>query len=316
MTKAFLFPGQGSQYIGMGKALYDHYPAARDVFDEVDNALSQNLYALMSAGDIETLNLTENAQPALMAVSMAVIRVLKTLDTQALENRISFVAGHSLGEYSALTATGVLSIADTARLLKKRGLSMQKAVPVGVGAMAAILGLSFEDVQKLTAEIANETGQTCQSANDNADGQVVISGHKDAVEKAAERAKTYGAKRALLLPVSVPAHCPLMAPAAQEMSVALAETDFRPPCVPVINNVTAKAESEPSTLRRLLVDQITGSVRWRESILELQKLGVTQTIEIGAGKVLCGLGKRIAPEIEVSNIETPDQIDAFLASLS
>lgn len=280
--RAFVFPGQGAQSIGMGKALAVAYPAAKAVFDEVDDALGQNLSKLIWDGDINTLTLTENAQPALMATSIAALYALKA-EGVALETA-SFVAGHSLGEYSALAAAGAISIANTARLLRIRGVAMQQAVPVGVGAMAAVLGLDFKTVTAV-AEVASQ-GEVCQAANDNDPGQVVVSGHQGAVERALVLAKEAGAKRAVLLPVSAPFHCKLMEPAAVRMKVALEEVEIAIPVLPLISNVKASAVNDPSTIRSLLVKQVTGSVRWRESIIFLAAEGVTEIWEIGAGKAL------------------------------
>lgn len=310
MATAFVFPGQGSQAVGMGKELYDAFPAARAVFQEVDEALNQPLSTLMFEGPDDALTLTENAQPALMAVSLAVIRVLESEGGFDLAAAARYVAGHSLGEYSALCAAGTLTIADTARLLKTRGQAMQKAVPVGVGAMAALLGLSLDDARAV-AEAAAQ-GEVCQAANDNAEGQVVISGHKSAVERALDLAKEKGAKRAVLLPVSAPFHCALMQPAAEVMAEALAAVSFQAPTVPVIANVTAQAESDPDTLRRLLVEQVTGAVRWRESMLWARAQGVETLVECGAGKVLAGLAKRIDKGLSATALNTPTDIEAFL----
>ncbi len=289
MSRAFLFPGQGAQTIGMGKDLADAYPTARAVFDEVDDALGEKLCALIWEGDIETLTLTANAQPALMATSIAAMRALEAegvgIDTGA------FVAGHSLGEYSALTAAGALSVADAARLLRARGTAMQDAVPVGVGAMAAILGLGLEDVRKV-AEAAAQ-GDVCAAANDNDPGQVVVSGHKAAVERAVDLAKEAGAKRAVLLPVSAPFHCALMAPAADAMADVLGSVTINAPLVPVVANVRAEAVSNPEIIRALLVEQITGAVRWRESVSWMVAQGVDDFWEIGAGKALIGMVRRI-----------------------
>jgi len=313
MTRAFIFPGQGSQFIGMGKDLADAFPDAKATFQEVDDALEQDLSGLMFAGDEADLNMTENTQPALMAVSMAVVNVLKNQGGIKLEDACAFVAGHSLGEYSALAASGALELSQTAKLLKIRGQAMQKAVPVGEGSMAAILGLEFDAVQK----IANEASAVsiCEIANDNSDGQVVVSGNKAAIEKAAELAGAAGAKRAVILPVSAPFHCSLMAPAAQAMSYALADSNIRPPCVPVVANVTAKAESEPSDIRRLLVDQITGMVRWRDSVTWMGENGVTDMVELGAGKVLNGLVRRINKEIACESVGTSEQIENLIEKL-
>jgi [acyl-carrier-protein] S-malonyltransferase len=309
MARAFVFPGQGSQAVGMGKELAESFAEARAVFQEVDSALDQNLSALMFEGPIETLTLTENAQPALMAVSMAVVRVLQARGLD-LAQAGSFVAGHSLGEYSALCAAGSISIADTARLLKIRGQAMQKAVPVGQGAMAALLGLDLETAQAVAAEAAQ--GEVCQAANDNAPGQVVVSGSKAAVERAVEIAATKGAKRAMLLPVSAPFHCALMQPAADVMAQALANVEIKAPALPLVANVTAQAETDPARLRALLVEQVTGAVRWRESVLWLKDQGIDELVECGAGKVLSGLAKRIDRSVVGRALNTPADIDAFL----
>jgi [acyl-carrier-protein] S-malonyltransferase len=292
MTAAFTFPGQGSQAVGMGKALAEAYPVARAVFDEVDAAIGEKLTAIIWDGPAETLQLTENAQPALMAVSLATLRVLETEAGFDVGRDAAFVAGHSLGEYSALAAAGSLSISDTARLLRTRGLAMQKAVPVGVGAMAALLGLDFEAAVAVAEEAAQ--GEVCQAANDNGGGQVVVSGDKAAVDRALEIAKAKGAKRALLLPVSAPFHCRLMQPAADAMAEALAGVTIKAPAAPLVANVVAGAVTSPEEIRRLLVEQVTGTVRWRESVAFMAGHGVSHFFEIGAGKVLSGLVKRIA----------------------
>lgn len=297
----------------MGKALHDASQAARDVFGEVDEALQQNLSRLMFEGPLDELTLTENAQPALMAVSLAVVRVLEKDANVKLADAAAYVAGHSLGEYSALAASGALELSQTARLLKLRGQSMQAAVPVGEGAMAALLGLSLEDAQAVAAEAAQ--GEVCTAANDNAPGQVVVSGHKAAVERAIEIAKTRGARRALLLPVSAPFHCPLMQPAADKMAEALETAEIRAPFVPVVANVTAAPVASPEEIRRLLVEQVTGAVRWRESVEKMVELGVTTFVECGAGKVLSGLVKRINRDAATVSIETPDDVEAFLKTL-
>ena len=302
--RAFVFPGQGSQSIGMGKTLASAYPAAKAVFDEVDDALGQNLSKLIWDGDIDTLTLTKNAQPALMATSIAALHALQA-EGVALETA-SFVAGHSLGEYSALAAAGAISIANTARLLRIRGIAMQEAVPVGVGAMAAILGLDFETVTAV-ADLASQ-GEVCQAANDNDPGQVVVSGHQAAVERAIDLAKEAGAKRAVLLPVSAPFHCKLMEPAAMKMKVALEEVEIAMPVLPLISNVKASAVSDPSTIRALLIKQVTGSVRWRESIIFLAAEGVTEIWEIGAGKALSGMIRRIDRSLTCRTIGSHEDI--------
>lgn len=313
MTRAFIFPGQGSQSIGMGKDLADTYKTARETFEEINDALGQNLTKIMWEGPESDINLTENTQPALMAVSMAVMNVLTKDAGIVLPNVAGFVAGHSLGEYSALTAAEAFTLSDTARLLKLRGQSMQQAVPVGQGAMAAILGLEFDQVKAIALEAS--VSEICEAANDNAPGQVVISGHKGAVEAAIALATAAGAKRALALPVSAPFHCQLMAPAAEKMREALGKTDIRPPVVPVVANVTANAVSAPDQIRNLLVDQITGRVRWRESVTWMKEQGVTEMIEIGSGKVLAGLVKRIEGDVSASSVGTPAQIDELVAKL-
>ncbi len=312
MTSAFTFPGQGSQAVGMGRALADNFPTARAVFDEVDEALSQKLSAIMWEGPEEAITLTENAQPALMAVSMAVLRVLQEEKGLDLAQHAKFVAGHSLGEYSALAAAGVFSLAETARLLKTRGQAMQQAVPVGEGAMAALLGLEFADADEVAKAAAGDG--VCQAANDNAPGQVVISGSKAAVERAVELAKEKGARRAMLLPVSAPFHCALMQPAADVMAEALANATMSAPVVPVMANVSAGPLSDPAEIRDSLVRQVTGMVRWRECVEAMTEAGVTTVYEIGAGKVLSGLAKRINRELNASAIGTPDDITAFAAN--
>lgn len=313
MTRAFVFPGQGSQFPGMGKDLAEAFPDARLVFEEVDDALSQKLSKIIFEGPDSDLNLTENTQPALMAVSMAVMAVLTKQGGIDLKSVCSHVAGHSLGEYSALTAAGALKLSDTARLLKLRGQSMQKAVPVGQGAMAAILGLEFDDVMAIASEVSGN--EVCEAANDNAPGQVVISGHKGAVEAAIALATSRGAKRALALPVSAPFHCRLMQPAAEAMQAALAETTVNAPVVPVIANVTASPVTDPAEITRLLVEQITGRVRWRESVQWMKANGVTEATEIGAGKVLAGLIKRIEGDIACTSVGTPEQVEALITQL-
>ena len=304
MSKAFVFPGQGAQSIGMGKALADAYPAAKAVFGEVDEALGEKLSALIWEGEQDTLTLTQNAQPALMATSLAAMRALEAEGFAITD--ASFVAGHSLGEYSALAATGALSIADTARLLRTRGTAMQEAVPVGVGAMAALLGLDFETAQEVASEAAQ--GDVCQAANDNDPSQVVVSGHLGAVERALVIAKKKGAKRAVLLPVSAPFHCALMEPAARVMADALGAVEINTPAVPVVANVRADAVSDPAAIRTLLVEQVTGSVRWRESVGFMAAQGVDTIWEVGAGKALSGMIRRIAREIACSPVGTPEDI--------
>lgn len=311
MTVAFVFPGQGSQTVGMGKALADAFPVARAVFDEVDAALSEKLSTLIFEGPIETLTLTENAQPALMAVSLAAFRVLQTEAGFDLARDAKFVAGHSLGEYSALAAAGTFSISDAARLLRTRGQAMQKAVPAGAGAMAALIGLDFDAAAAVAAEAAQ--GQVCQAANDNGGGQVVVSGDKAAVERAVEIAKGKGAKRAMLLQVSAPFHCALMQPAADVMADALSKVQVNKPAVPVVANVTAGPLSEPAEIVKSLVAQVTGTVRWRECVAYMAAQGVTQFYEVGAGKVLAGLNKRIADGATTTSIGTPDDVAAFKA---
>ena len=305
MTRAFVFPGQGAQTIGMGKALADAYPAAQAVFDEVDEALGEKLSALIWDGDIETLTLTQNAQPALMATSLAAFRALEAEGFSISD--AAFVAGHSLGEYSALAAAGALTVTDTARLLRTRGEAMQKAVPVGQGAMAAILGLDFDKVTEVAQAAAQ--GAVCQAANDNDPSQVVVSGDKAAVERAVDIAKEAGAKRALLLPVSAPFHCALMAPAAEVMAEALSAVQINAPAVPVVANVRAEAVSDPATIRDLLVEQVTGSVRWRESVAYMAEQGVSEMWEVGAGKALSGMVRRIARDIVCKPVGTPEDIE-------
>ena len=309
--RAFVFPGQGAQAIGMGKALADAYPSAKAVFDEVDEALGEKLSDLIWDGDIADLTLTQNAQPALMATSLAAMRALEAEGVTISD--ASYVAGHSLGEYSALAAAGALTISDTAKLLRTRGEAMQAAVPVGVGAMAALLGLDFEIAQDV-AEAAAQ-GEVCQAANDNDPAQVVVSGHKAAVERAVEIAKEKGARRAMLLPVSAPFHCSLMAPAAEAMARALAEVDINDPAVPVVANVVAEPISDATTIRSLLVDQVTGSVRWRESVLWMAGAGVTDTVEIGSGKALTGMIRRIHKHMATATVGAPDDVTAVAAAI-
>src|SRR5437588_13237 len=314
MTAAFTFPGQGSQAVGMGKALSEMFPAAKAVFDEVDAALGERLTAVIWDGPTDTLQLTQNAQPALMAVSLATLRVLEAEAGFSVGRDAAFVAGHSLGEYSALAAAGSLSISDTARLLRARGLAMQKAVPVGVGAMAALLGLDYETAVGVAAEAAQ--GQVCQAANDNGGGQVVVSGDKAAVERAIEIAKTRGAKRAMLLPVSAPFHCKLMQPAADAMANALAGVSIKAPASPLVSNVLASAITDPDEIRRRLIEQVTGTVRWRESLAYMAAHGVTPSFEIGAGKVLSGLVKRIADGAVGVSVSGPGDIAAAKDALA
>ncbi|MBT4933334.1 MAG: ACP S-malonyltransferase [Rhodospirillaceae bacterium] len=316
MTLAFIFPGQGSQCVGMGQELAASFPAAAQVFEEVDEALGENLSKLMFEGPEDTLTLTENAQPALMAVSLAVMRVLESeggIDLASPKSRIKFVAGHSLGEYSALAAAGTFSISDAAKLLKTRGRAMQEAVPVGEGAMAALLGLELDAASKV-ADQASE-GDICTAANDNASGQVVISGARAAVERAMEIAKEEGAKRCVLLPVSAPFHCALMAPAAEIMAEALAGVRMKQPAVPLIANVTASDVNDAAEIRRLLVEQVTGMVRWRESVLFMKDKGVESLVEIGVGKVLSGLARRIDRDLSATNVGTPEDVAAFLQNI-
>jgi len=311
MAVAFVFPGQGSQAVGMGKTLAANFTAARQVFEEVDAALGSKLSTIIFEGPAETLTLTENAQPALMAVSLAALRVLEGEAGLNLARDAQFVAGHSLGEYSALAAAGAFSIADAARLLRTRGQAMQKAVPVGAGAMAALIGLEFDAASAVAAEAAQ--GAVCQAANDNGAGQVVVSGTRTAVERAVEIAKTKGAKRAMLLPVSAPFHCALMQPAADVMAQALAQVSIKAPSVPLVANVLAKAIKEPAEIVRALVAQVTGTVRWRESVVYMANAGVTNFYEVGAGKVLSGLIKRLAEGAAVSAVGNSEDVAAFKA---
>lgn len=311
MARAFVCPGQGAQSIGMGKALAEAYVESKQVFEEVDDALGESLSKLIWEGDIDVLTLTENAQPALMATSLAAARAL-TREGMGVETA-NYVAGHSLGEYSALAIAGALSIADAARLLRTRGKAMQAAVPVGVGAMAALLGLDFETASQVAKQAAGD--EVCEAANDNDPAQVVVSGHKAAVERAVELAKEHGAKRAVLLPVSAPFHCSLMSPAAAVMKEALSEATIISPSVPVVSNVKAQAVSDPDEIRELLIQQITGSVRWRESVMWMAQNDVSEIWEIGAGKALSGMVRRIDREVECENIATPEDIRA-LSSLN
>jgi [acyl-carrier-protein] S-malonyltransferase len=316
---AFIFPGQGSQAVGMGRDLAAAFAAAREVFQEVDETLKQKLSKLMFEGPAEELTLTENTQPALMAHSLAVLRVLEREGGTMLQRKALVVAGHSLGEYSALAAAGAFSVSDAARLLKLRGLSMQKAVPSGIGAMAALLGADMAQARAICEEArpVPETGalEIVQPANDNGGGQVVISGHRTAVERAIEIAKTKGVRRGMLLPVSAPFHCALMAPAADAMAEALETTPPKAPCVPLVANVSAKRESDPGQIRDLLVQQVTATVRWRECVAAMTEMGVDSFVELGAGKVLTGLVKRIAPDASGMAAGTPAEIEAMLRSL-
>ncbi len=309
MSRAYVFPGQGAQTVGMGRALAEAYPAARAIFDEVDEALGEKLSNLIWEGTTEDLTLTANAQPALMATSLAAMRALEAEGVKITD--AAFVAGHSLGEYSALAAAGSLSVSDTARLLRIRGRAMQEAVPVGQGAMAALLGLDFAAASEVAAEAAQ--GQVCQAANDNDPAQVVVSGHREAVERALDIAKAKGAKRALMLPVSAPFHCTLMQPAADAMAEALAGVAINAPVVPVVANVRAEAVTDPEVIRQLLVEQVTGSVRWRESVQWMAAQGVTEFWEVGAGKALSGMVKRIAKDATTRAIGTPEDVAAATA---
>jgi [acyl-carrier-protein] S-malonyltransferase len=312
MSLAFIFPGQGSQAVGMGKALADAFVQARAVFEEVDAALGEKLSKLVWEGPAEALTLTENAQPALMATSLAAMRVLEAEAGVDLARDAQFVAGHSLGEYSALAAARAFTVGDAARLVRIRGRAMQKAVPVGTGAMAALLGLEFDQAVAVAAEAAQ--GEVCQAANDNGGGQVVVSGNKAAVERAVEIARAKGAKRATMLPVSAPFHCALMEPAAEVMAAALADVTVRPPVVPIVANVLVKPVSDPRDIVRALVAQVTGTVRWRESVVLMAAAGVTTFYEVGAGKVLSGLVRRIANGAIGVSVGTPDDVAAFKAS--
>jgi len=313
MTIAFTFPGQGSQQVGMGADLAETYGTARDVFQEVDDALGQKLSAIMWQGPEEDLTLTENAQPALMAVSLAVMRVLERDKGLKLDRAVRFVAGHSLGEYSALAAAGSLALADTARLLKTRGQAMQQAVPVGEGAMAALLGAEMADAKRLADDAAQ--GDVCEAANDNAPGQIVISGNREAVERAIEMAPDYGARRAVLLPVSAPFHCSLMEPAAKVMAEALGAVEVKSPAIPLIANVTASEITDADEIRQRLVEQVTGVVRWRGSVAYMVEKGVGSLYEIGAGRVLTGLARRIDRDIEAKSVGSPEEIDAAMEAL-
>ncbi len=313
MAVAFVFPGQGSQDVGMGRDLAQNFKAAQDVFAEVDDALGEKLSQIIWEGPKETLTLTENAQPALMAMSMAVMRVLEAEKGIKLADKVSFVAGHSLGEYSALAAAGALSLGDAARLLRARGKAMQKAVPVGVGAMAALLGVGLDVAEKVAAEAAQ--GDVCQIANDNEPTQVVLSGHKTAIDRVGEIGRAHGVRRALPLPVSAPFHCALMQPAADVMAEELAKVQVKMPVVPVVANVLAEPISDPDEIKRRLVEQVTGTVRWRECVMRMGALGVTDFYEIGAGKVLSGLVKRILKDANATAVGAPTDVDAVAAAL-
>ncbi len=313
MARALVFPGQGSQKVGMGRALYEAFPVAREVFQEVDDALDAHLTRLIFDGPQETLTLTENAQPALMTASLAVVRVLAAEVGLAPAALAAFVAGHSLGEYSALAAAESLGLADTARLLRRRGEAMQSAVPVGDGAMVAVLGLALDEARAVASEAAQ--GGVCEVANDNAPGQVVLSGDADAIARAADAAKAHGARRAVALPVSAPFHCRLLEPAAVEMREALESVTLAPPNPPLVANVTAAPVREPEAVRRLLVEQVTATVRWRETVLEMKRCEVDTLIEAGAGNVLANLARRIDPDVSGLSLLTPDDIESFAAGL-
>ncbi len=313
MTRAFIFPGQGSQAMGMGKELASAFPVAKQLFEEVDEALSQPLTKLMFEGPEEDLTLTANTQPALMAVSLAIMRILETAGGLAIGDTAKFVAGHSLGEYSALTAAKAFGVADAARILKIRGSAMQEAVPVGEGTMAALMGVEMDVAEEIAAEAAQ--GEICTAANDNAPGQIVLSGATAAIERAVEIATEKGAKRSIILPVSAPFHCAMMTPVADIMADELAALLINEPIVPVVANVTADAQSAPDEIRRLLVEQVTARVCWRESVLFMKNNGVDTLVEIGAGKVLTGLARRIDRELNSVSIQTPEDIEEFLKTL-
>jgi [acyl-carrier-protein] S-malonyltransferase len=313
MTRALIFPGQGSQAVGMGKELALAFGTARDVFAEIDEALKQNLSRLMFEGPDSDLTLTENAQPALMAVSLAVARVLEKDGGLNWKRHVAFVAGHSLGEYSALAAAHALDLADAARLLKRRGLAMQRAVPVGVGAMAALLGMEIDAARDVAQAAAQ--GEVCDTANDNGPGQVVVSGHRTAVERAIAIAAERGARRSILLPVSAPFHCALMKPAADEMAEALGAVKLLAPIVPLVANVSASPIQDPEEIKHLLVEQVTGLVRWRECVLALKEHGVHELVEVGAGRVLSSLAKRIDRELSTTAIGAPADVDAFIKTI-
>lgn len=314
MKRTFVFPGQGSQFVGMGKELAENFKSAKDVFQEVNDALSQDLFKIMIEGSESDLTLTSNAQPALMANSMAIVRVLEKDFDIKLNDKATFVAGHSLGEYSAACAAGVFSLSDTAKLLRIRGDAMQKAVPVGVGGMAAVLGLSFDDVKKL-AEACADKDSICVAANDNADGQVVLSGHLSAIDRAVEKASEFGAKRCIKLPVSAPFHSPLMAPAAEVMAQALSNVKANKAQIPLIANVLAYAIDNEDEIVKRLVEQVTGSVRWRETVLFMKEQGVTDVVELGAGKVLSGIVKKCDKEINAISVGSPAEIEELAKSL-
>jgi len=314
MKRAFVFPGQGSQAVGMGRPLAAAFEPARRVFEEVDDALSQKLSRIMFEGPESELTLTENAQPALMATSLAVIHVLEIEGGFTFTRDAVFVAGHSLGEYSALAAAGAVTIGDTARLLRLRGRAMQEAVPVGDGAMAALLGLGIEEGQAVAAEAAGPD-QVCAVANDNAPGQVVVSGHRQAVERAVAIARRDGARRSIALPVSAPFHSPLMAPAAEVVAEALCRVALQPPAVPLVANVSAAATRDPARIKRGLVEQVTAMVRWRESMLFLEQDGVEEVVEIGTGRVLTGLARRIAPDLSARSVRTPEEVESLIKEL-
>ena len=313
MSRAFVFPGQASQAVGMGREVAGAFQVAKELFEEVDEALKQNLSKLMFEGPDDELLLTENAQPAIMAVSLAVMRVLSEEGGIDVSQTAAFVAGHSLGEYSALAAVGCLSVTDTAALLKTRGLAMQEAVPLGEGAMAALMGIDLETARAVAEEAAGP--DVCTTANDNAPGQVVISGAAAAIDRAVVIAKAKGAKRAIMLPVSAPFHCALMAPAADVMADALDGVSMTPPPVALVANITAQPVTDPAEIRRLLVEQVTGMVRWRECVLTMKELGVDTLVEIGAGKVLSGLARRIDADLGAMSVGTPETIEEFLKGL-